>query len=666
MSRFLQPVPWWAFFVLCMFMLFKVGMQAESPCAVLGTPSPVTKKDISAAYRKVSMCTHPDRLVGASTADRLRGRSLFERATRARDEMMKELKQAKKETGATQVACIGSNGELENEIYGMFAYFLGGMADWGWFDYWTFCKEFVVSLISMDGGIVGFLSTMLLLSFVWRMAASLGNYVKATGPLQLIFSAILALVVGPFPTIFRFVASPIVRVQVWVQDVFLPHFKKEQRKHKKVEKSMSASASEQQAAQPEAQGAAEVNDEPTEEEQEMKAAKAKLAERSSARKVGGLRRRGKTEKAQTKEEIEQQRQTMLITPVADGGNQQPFSADADADADDAERNRETLEEQIESGVPTGQIQFLSAQSLRRNIARIPLKPNMMRTAAAGAIQFSYLLTLTKPVIPLVCLVATGQVFSGLFSSLFMSHVLRNWVPAMRSETLHVGLVFFGLIHTWMNINESQLAAQGESGGMLHLQWAWSFRDVTSVGNVVHMGALFSNVGQLGNEPMMCTSFAAGVALRMVLHELTPRWIVKPFTKMLHEAKVVLHKSDDIAARSFGRVGSCAGGPLRMMSPGGDAVYAEWIAVGVKSLLLVLPVLALAQWSVRAKVEYNRLQREKQRSVQRKDQLAHLRKLVRQQVLMAVAMAFLVVFFITFQLNAINSSLANFLVLVLVG
>jgi len=134
-------------------------------------------------------------------------------------------------------------------------------------------------------------------------------------------------------------------VQVWVQDVFLPHFKKEQRKHKKVEKSMTASASEQQAdgdAQPEAQGAAEVNDEPTEEEQEMKAAKAKLAERSSARKVGGLRRRGKTEKAQTKEEIEQQRQTMLITPVADGGNQQPFSADADADADDAERNRETL------------------------------------------------------------------------------------------------------------------------------------------------------------------------------------------------------------------------------------------------------------------------------------------------------------------------------------
>ena len=65
------------------------------------------------------------------------------------------------------------------------------------------------------------------------------------------------------------------------------------------------------------------------------------------------------------------------------------------------------------------------------------EPIKARQDAANAVQFDLLLILTKPVIPLFMLIALGQVWNGLFSSLVVGHALRRWVPRMSYEAHHL-------------------------------------------------------------------------------------------------------------------------------------------------------------------------------------------------------------------------------------
>jgi hypothetical protein len=58
----------------------------------------------------------------------------------------------------------------------------------------------------------------------------------------------------------------------------------------------------------------------------------------------------------------------------------------------------------------------------------------MRKDAAGEIQFDYLLTLTKPILPLLMLLTTGQVYNGLVASMATGYVLRVSALAATSET----------------------------------------------------------------------------------------------------------------------------------------------------------------------------------------------------------------------------------------
>lgn len=62
-------------------------------------------------------------------------------------------------------------------------------------------------------------------------------------------------------------------------------------------------------------------------------------------------------------------------------------------------------------------------------------PAFARGLAAAALKYDFLLSLTKHVIPLLSLVATGQIFNGLFSSMILSYVLRNWVPGNFLKTI---------------------------------------------------------------------------------------------------------------------------------------------------------------------------------------------------------------------------------------
>ena len=86
--------PWWAVLILSLYALLKMGMTLEHPCGILGTWSPITRAKVSKSYRSVSICTHPDKLVGRSASDIERGGMLFARASEARDQLQGTMKHA--------------------------------------------------------------------------------------------------------------------------------------------------------------------------------------------------------------------------------------------------------------------------------------------------------------------------------------------------------------------------------------------------------------------------------------------------------------------------------------------------------------------------------------------------------------------------------------------
>ena len=73
--------------------------------------------------------------------------------------------------------------------------------------------------------------------------------------------------------------------------------------------------------------------------------------------------------------------------------------------------------------------FFPTRSLYRTIARHEIRaPGQGGVLyAMAAIQFRFLLTMTKPVIPLLMLVITGTVWSGIMTSMVTGHVLRSYV-----------------------------------------------------------------------------------------------------------------------------------------------------------------------------------------------------------------------------------------------
>lgn len=115
----------------------------------------------------------------------------------------------------------------------------------------------------------------------------------------------------------------------------------------------------------------------------------------------------------------------------------------------ADERARLLRGEAAAGVPAGTQPppdefVLSLGSARQSVERRPL-PNA-RGAAAAAIQFELLLGITKPIVPLVCLVATGQVFNGLLFSMIIAQTLGR-VPAMRHETIHLLVFLCGALPT---------------------------------------------------------------------------------------------------------------------------------------------------------------------------------------------------------------------------
>merc|ERR1719461_1200449 len=146
------------------------------------------------------------------------------------------------------------------------------------------------------------------------------------------------------------------------------------------------------------------------------------------------------------------------------------------------------------------------------------EPVKARQSAANAVQFDLLLILTKPVIPLFMLIALGQVWNGLFTSLFIGHALRKWVPQMSYEAHHLLCSFFGVVHTLLGVSAQQVEDYANASGLkiLHLVWSWSFKDVLAVMHMALLGATVTAMAGLGNEPSFAASFAAGIATRIAI------------------------------------------------------------------------------------------------------------------------------------------------------
>ena len=188
--------------------------------------------------------------------------------------------------------------------------------------------------------------------------------------------------------------------------------------------------------------------------------------------------------------------------------------------------------------------------------------------------------------------------NGLMVSMGIGYVIRNYIPEMRIETLHIWLLFAGYFHTTFGQRAGSVEAQAEQSQVITLEWDWGFRDTLALANVLQLGATFAAASQCGNEPGFVTTFAAGVALRYQTYRWTAKLAtqipgVDQITEML-PANIAFGSLDDVAAQSGGGIGDCGGGPFRMLF--GD--YASSAALCVRLALLVLPLLHATMWTTR--------------------------------------------------------------------
>lgn len=620
-----RPLPWWLCFFLGIFFLTKLQVvYNDSPCAVLGTQSPVTMSDIKRAFRGLSMCTHPDRLRGRlkrepTQAEERRGEIIFNRASAAKDELTKVLKSRKK---AQSVECY--EGELEMALLQVVSQAGRGLTTLGIADYFGLVVDLAWNMITFEFGIVNTLLSVLWLAFVFKLFKQFFMYLWSMGIIRFILGLLTSVIIGPFPTVINFVCLPFVRLFMFAMEVAGA---------KRPESTDDAPASDQ---------AEDVDghqslpaDTPVTFTAANAAAKA-LAARQ-ARDDLPQRNIRQRKKKETDEEREK-------------------------------RNKDLLTGQFQA-TPTAASQPINHGAGPRpegifSIVRWSHKePMKARQEAADAVQFDLLLILTKPVIPLCMLVSLGQVWNGLISSIFIGHALRRWVPKMTYEAHHLLCCFFGVVHTLLGVSAQQVEdfSNREDRKVLHLAWAWSFKDVLAVMHMCLLGSTVTAAAALGNEPAFATSFAAGIALRIAiaqdsvrglqLMKLAASWLETG----LHDLGVKLESAEEVVAYSGHGIGDCGGGPFRMLF--GDGSGAHYAALTLKAWLMMMPLLATLQWANRSyqagkmlgkKWKFSRLTRIGQRAF---------------LCTLGILQCYLIA---NVELNASNGALANFWVAMLIG
>jgi len=279
---------------------------------------------------------------------------------------------------------------------------------------------------------------------------------------------------------------------------------------------------------------------------------------------------------------------------------------------------------------------------------VRVSPGVARAKSSELVQFDVLLALTKPIFPLVTLIATGEAYNGLIFVMVTTRMLRK-VPFLGVEGLHIACALCGFLHTILGVSSSAISLH--QSGMLELAWHWSLKDVAMVANVALTGATFTSLSRLGNEPPFTASFASGVALRLLALELMPPAWLPDVNAHLAPFNVRFAPVDEIATRSRNGVGSCAGGFFRWMA--GDTLAAPFALV-CKGFLLTLPLLAAAQWILRGARFARRFHRVQAR-----------RRAIASMAL-GIMGALQVGLLLVFQLNGINGAMPNFWLACLLG
>ena len=473
------------------------------------------------------------------------GELLFQRASAAKDELLGAVRQAAAAREA-ESALAGEAGDapvevtcstlLDAAIYEVFAMVADRLSETGAFEVGGTAYKFVVDIVTLEYDIGTSISLLLLLMALGRFVLSFLGFLKESGPLTTLASVATTLVVGPLPTVARFVTLPALRLEAFVRDDLLPLLDRA---------GALASGDDEEEEHGDDDGGGGVSDDDgggdggdgdaangdaadatTEVSASVAAAREKMRQRGGGE---GARQRGGRRAASSK-------------PTSP--NAKPAAAAAAAQPQAAEPIQYAFP-------PEGVVGELGAREV---LSRRP--PPNGRVMSSHAIQFDLLLSTTKGVIPLITLVLTGQVYNGLVFAVVTAQLLQR-VPVFRPEMHHAYLVVAGLLHTF--VCSSKLPSDTSADALVLLQWDWSSRDILAVTNVISLGASYASFAGAGNEPLFA-SFAAGVGLRLLLQEILPASVGAQAGELLRtRLHLGLSGVDEVSARAAAGVGSCGGG-----------------------------------------------------------------------------------------------------------
>jgi hypothetical protein len=475
-------------------------------------------------------------------------------------------------------------------------------------------------VVTFEAGVINTCLSALWFLFMFRTLRTFVSYIWSMGIFKFLLAISTTVIIGPLPTLVNLITLPVLRLLAFVK------------------LTMQSSSEKSEVADISPSNGAEAVDKPDKPEPPEKKAPSSASIAVSSDDRGpraALRQRKKKEPDEDKEK--RNKAVMMGEATPSGGTDQAL-----------------LEQ------PGGPMPDIAQKGVWNIITWSGATPVKGRQKAADVVQFDLLLILTKPIIPLFMLICVGQVWNGLFSSLFIGHALRRFVPQMSYESHHMLCSLFGAMHTLLGVSASQVEnyASQEGRQMLHLTWSWSFKDVLSVVFMAFHGSMVTAVSSLGNEPSFSASFGAGIALRIALAQDSVRAssLVKiagqKVDTVLRDLGVQLDAAEEVVAYSGGGIGDCAGGPFRMLF--GDGHGAQIAAFVLKVWLMILPLLATMHWLHRTFMASRNVgKRYKFRRLIQRLVLAAL------GILQCVMMAGL-------ELNASNGALANFWVAMLFG
>ena len=238
-ERFLPEgglLPWWVVLVFSVYALLQIGLTLEHPCAVLGVHTGMKRAQVLKSYRSLSMCTHPDKLVGHEAEDVRRGSMLFKRASSARDQLLTQLRESAAAAAAADAeagtapaddegppAYASCSTQLDTVIYETLYYLLGSAMETGALAMVYSIASFLYDLVTFQYDISMTISMVLLLITLVRTLQSLLGYIISEGPLTTILAACTTVIVGPLPTIYRALVLPALRIVSFTRHELLPY-----------------------------------------------------------------------------------------------------------------------------------------------------------------------------------------------------------------------------------------------------------------------------------------------------------------------------------------------------------------------------------------------------------------------------------------------------------